>query len=112
MLVIPADSDLAKVDSEEAFLALPPARLAAMKIGVFDRSPGSRWLARHDLVDSGVPYKIMNANPDEYPGEIVERDLAEGTIDAAVVWGPIGGYFAKQVKEKELRVIPLASAPG
>lgn len=112
VLVIPADGDLAEVDSEDAFLALPKERLAAMKIGVFDRSPGSRWLARHDLVESGVPYKIMNANPDDYPGEIVERDLASGAIDAAVVWGPIGGYFAKRVKDKALRVIPLQSEPG
>ncbi len=112
VLVLRADRGLAGVNSETDFLALPPEKLARLKIGVFDRSPGSAWLDRHQLVDSGVPYRIMNADPEDYPGEIVERDLATGKIDAAVVWGPIGAWFARQVKGGELRVVPLASAEG
>jgi quinoprotein dehydrogenase-associated probable ABC transporter substrate-binding protein len=111
VLVMSNGKGLEGVRSEADFLALPKEKLAALKIGVFDRSPASAWLNRHQLVDSGVPYRLMNANPAEVPGEIIARDLASGAIDAAVVWGPIGGHFAHQAKDA-LRVVPLASAPG
>ena len=42
----------------------------------------------------------------------IEKDLAAGQIDAAIVWGPIAGYFAKRVKSPKLRVVPLKSEPG
>ena len=54
----------------------------------------------------------MNADPEQYPGEIIEKDLAAGKIDAAIVWGPIAGYFAKRVKTPALAVVPLKSEPG
>lgn len=112
VLVFPAAKGMEQVKTEADFLALPRDKLAALKIGVFDRSPASQWLARHNLVDSGVPYKTMNADPDNYPGEIVEHDLANGVIDVAVVWGPIGAYFAQRVKQLPLRVVPLESEQG
>jgi quinoprotein dehydrogenase-associated probable ABC transporter substrate-binding protein len=100
------------VRSGADFLALDPALLRKLRIGVYDRSPASEWLARHNLVAQGVPYPIMNADPDQYPGEIIERDLAAGKIDVAIVWGPIAGFFAKRVTTPSLAVIPLASEPG
>ncbi len=112
MVFAPGRSGLDGVESEADFLALPPQKLAQLKIGIFDRSPGSAWVAHHGLVDSGVPYKSMNPNPDEYPGQIVERDLAQGKIDVAVVWGPVGAYFAKRVSDPELRVVQLDSESG
>ena len=30
------------------------------------------------------------------------KDLAAGTIDAALVWGPLAGYFAKANRETVL----------
>ena len=55
---------------------------------------------------------MMSPDPEQYPGEIIEKDLAEGKIDAAIVWGPIAGYYAKRVRSVELVVIPLKSEPG
>jgi hypothetical protein len=60
--------------------------MRAIRIGVFDRSPASLWLAGHDLVDRGVPYRIMSPDPEEDPGRTIERDLLQGKIDAAIVW--------------------------
>ena len=100
------------VNSVSDFLALPRDKLRQLKIGVFDRSPGTQWLKNHDLVDSGVPYRMMNARPDYYPGEIVEQDLVQGKVDVAVLWGPIAGFAATRVKEHEVAVIPMASEPG
>jgi mxaJ protein len=111
-LVFARGRGLDAVATGEDFLKLPRATLLRLRIGVFDRSPASDWLAKHGLVDQGVPYAMMNADPAQYPGQIVERDLAAGTIDAAIVWGPIAGFFAQRVKAPALSVVPLKSEPG
>ena len=100
------------LDDARALLELPAERRAQLRIGMFDRSPASDWLTRHGLVDQAVPYPLLNANPQFYPGEIIERDLAAGAIDAAIVWGPIAGFFAKRLHDAGLKVLPLASEPG
>lgn len=100
------------VKTIEDFLKLDRATLEKLRIGIYDRSPASLWLSKHKLVEQGVPYQIMNADPAQYPGEIIEKDLADGKLDAAIVWGPIAGYFAKQVKEPKLTVVPMKSEPG
>ncbi len=101
-----------RVHSAGDFLALATAHSPRLRIGVYDRSPASEWLVKHGLEESGVPYKIMNADPNQYPGEIIEKDLAGGKLDAAIVWGPIAGYFAKRVQAPKLMVVPLPSEPG
>ena len=111
-LVFPKGKGMDQVKSVDDFLKLDPARLARLRIGIYDRSPASEWLSRHRLVDQGVPYQIMNADPKQYPGEIIEKDLAAGKLDAAIVWGPIAGYFAQRVKTPTLLVVPMKSEPG
>jgi quinoprotein dehydrogenase-associated probable ABC transporter substrate-binding protein len=111
-LVFPKGKGLDKVTSGEDFLKLDPAQLAKLRIGIYDRSPASAWLVKHKLVEQGVPYQVMNADPAQYPGEIIEKDLAAGKIDVAIVWGPIAGYYAQRVKTPALAVVPLKSEPG
>ena len=111
-LVFPKGKGLDDLKSSDDLLALPREKLATLRIGLYDKSPASQWLARHDLVDRGVPYRIMNADPAQYPGQIIERDLEQGQIDAAIVWGPIAGYFARRVHSPELAVVPMKSEPG
>lgn len=103
---------LREVDSVERFLALPAGQRDRLRIGVYDRSPGSAWLSKHGLVAQGVPYRMLNADPEHNPGQIIEKDVASGAIDAAIVWGPIAGFFVKRQPDAGLRVIPLASEPG
>jgi mxaJ protein len=111
-LVYAKGRGLDQVASTEDFLKLEPARLAKLRIGIYDRSPASDWLRKHQLVEQGVPYQIMNADPAQYPGEIIEKDLAAGKIDVAIVWGPIAGFFAQRVKTPTLAVVPMKSEPG
>lgn len=111
-LVFPAGKGMDGVKSAADFLALPREQLRRLRIGIYDRSPASEWLGRHGLVEQGVPYPIMNPDPEQYPGEIIEKDLAAGKIDVAIVWGPIAGYFAKRVKTPALAVVPMKSEPG
>ena len=111
-LVFPKGKGLDNVKTKQDFLQLDAKQLKKLKIGLYDRSPASQWLARRGLLEQAVPYRMMNADPDQYPGEIIEKDLAAGTIDMAVVWGPLGGYFAKKVTRPELSIVPLTSEPG
>ena len=67
--------------------------------------------ARLGSAGEAVP-RCCRRTPTSIPGEIIEKDLAQGKIDAAIVWGPIAGYYAKRVRNVELAVIPLKSEPG
>ncbi len=111
-LVFASGKGMDHLKSSEDFLRLDKAKLNSLRIGIYDRSPASEWLSRHDLVEHGVPYQMLNADPQQYPGEIIEKDLAAGKIDVAIVWGPIAGYFAKRVKSPALTVVPMRSEPG
>ncbi len=110
-LVFPKGKGLDNVKTKQDFLQLDPKQLKQLKIGIYDRSPASQWLARRGLLEQAVPYRMMNPDPDQYPGEIIEKDLAAGKIDVAVVWGPLGGYFAKKMQQPELSLVPLTSEP-
>ena len=111
-MVFAKGKGLDQVKSTDDFLKLDRATLAKLRIGIYDRSPASEWLSKHQLVDQGVPYPIMNADPQQYPGEIIEKDLANGKLDVAIVWGPIAGYFAQRSKAPALAVVPMKSEPG
>jgi mxaJ protein len=111
-LVFPGGKGLDHVKSGDDFLQQEKTKLEKLRIGLYDRSPASAWLNKHGLVESGVPYKIMNADPRQYPGEIIEQDLVSGKIDVAIVWGPIAGYFAKRSKSPPLNMVVLKSEPG
>jgi quinoprotein dehydrogenase-associated probable ABC transporter substrate-binding protein len=100
--------ELAAVKSPEDVMTLPDEVRSKLRFGVFTHTPPLDWLFDHKLFDQAVPYPALSGDPDEIPGQIVAKDLAEGKIDVAMVWGPIGGYFAKQAKQP-MRVVPFAS---
>jgi len=94
---------------DDLFRRFPDAR-ARPVIGIYDRSPASEWLVHHGWEEQAHVYRMLSADPQDYPGEIVANDLVRGTIDGAVVWGPIGGYFAHRAGG--LAVVALKSEPG
>lgn len=100
------------VTSGADFVNLDPDVRNGLRIGAFTPTPGARWLARHGMTKQMVPFVAMSGDPEAYPGEIVEKELANGNLDAAIIWGPIAGFFAKQAGDPELAVIPLESEPG
>lgn len=103
---------LDEVKSPGDLLRLEEERKKELKIGAFDATPGPAWLSRHGLLSQMVGYPAMSGDPGSYPGQILERGLVEGELDAAIIWGPIAGYFAKQANEVEMVVIPMQSEPG
>ncbi len=111
-LIYPQGGKLDGVRSPQDLYALDPKVVPSLRIGVYDRSPATEWLNKHQLAEQGVPYRMMNADPEYYPGQIIEKDLASGAIDAAVVWGPIAGFFAKRSTQPKMIVVPLPSESG
>jgi len=111
-LVYVKGKGLDDVKSGADLVALPAERRAKLTIGIHDKSPAAQWLFKHGLEAQAKPYPMLSPDPDQYPGQIIDRELAQGKIDAAIVWGPIAGYYAKRVRNVELEVIPLRSEPG
>lgn len=72
-------------------------------IGVIDKSPATIPLNEHNLIGNSRPYRQQRDL--NLPPSFVVDDLVKGDIDIAILWGPIGGYFAKQAK------IPLVVVP-
>jgi quinoprotein dehydrogenase-associated probable ABC transporter substrate-binding protein len=112
VLVYAKGKGLDQVKTGADLLALPADVRNKLTVGIFDRSPASIWLAKHGMEFQAKPYQMLSPNPEQYPGEIIEKDLAQGKIDAAIVWGPIAGYYAKRVRNLDLALIPLKSEPG
>jgi quinoprotein dehydrogenase-associated probable ABC transporter substrate-binding protein len=112
MLVFPRGKGLDTVKAGDDLFALPPEVRGKLIVGIFDRSPASIWLAKHGMESQAKPYPMMSPDPEQYPGEIIEKDLAQGKISAAIVWGPIAGYYAKRVRDVDLVLVPLKSENG
>ena len=109
LLVFLPDGPLAGLKTAEDLLALPKERLAKLHIAVYDRdASGSQWLVHHGLEDQAVPARLMEARPDFHAGEIVERVFSH-EVDAAIVWGPVAGYYARHTAGKSLVLLPLAA---
>lgn len=73
-------------------------------IGVVGQTPPSRPIADKGLMENARPYRIMRDL--NLPPSFMIDDLVKGDIDIAVVWGPIGGYYAKKAS------IPLEVVPA
>lgn len=73
-------------------------------IGVVGQSPATRPLADHGLMSNARPYRMQRDL--NLPPSYMIDDLVKGDIDVAILWGPIGGYYAKQSKEP-LVVVPI-----
>jgi len=103
-----------KLDLRDAqsLIDLPRPVRDALRIGVFTPSPAAEWLARHGFNEQMVPYSALDGDPDVYPGKIIENELLAGKLDAAILWGPIAGYFAARAAPVNVAVVPLRSELG
>jgi mxaJ protein len=92
--------------------ALKPEQRGKLRLGAFTASPVTEWLVQNKLMNQVDWYQSQTGDAEQYPGQIIERDLASGKIDVAFVWGPIAGYFARNTHSAPIVAVPLASRPG
>ena len=72
-------------------------------------TPPAHALARRGIVENVRGYMIYGDYNEPNPPAGILRALAERAIDVAVVWGPLGGYFASR-EAVPLRVTPVRPA--
>jgi quinoprotein dehydrogenase-associated probable ABC transporter substrate-binding protein len=103
---------LDQVRSLDDLVALDAGQRRKLRIGAFAGSPVTDWLLQNGLMEQVNWYQSQTGDAEQYPGEIIEKDLASGKIDVAFAWGPIAGYFARNARAAPIVAIPLASKPG
>lgn len=111
-LVYVKGRNLDAVATPQDLINLDPELRDQLRIGIFEQTPAALWLARNGMTLQMVAYPTMAGDPDEYPGILIEEELVQNKLDAVILWGPIGGYFAKRITAVDIAVIPLQSEAG
>lgn len=99
-LVAKPGSDLAEVTT------LDDARLKNKHIGIVAGTPPATNMAINGLMMTAKPYPLVIDTRVESSALAMIKDLVSGDIDAAILWGPMAGYYAKNA-EPPLHVTPL-----
>lgn len=99
-LIVPGDGPLAGVES------LADPALKGRRIGIIAGTPPSAHLARNGLIGKAKPYNLVVDRRYENPAADMLADLAGGEIEAAILWGPLGGPIV-QSDYPQFKVIPL-----
>ncbi len=100
ILIVPTDSDLAEVTQ------LDDPALKGRRIGVIAGTPPAAHMARNNLIAKAKAYNLVVDRRHENPIEDMLQDLSKGDIDAAILWGPLGGPLVKS-GYSEFKVTPL-----
>lgn len=100
VLLVKAKTDLDGVER------LTDARLKNKRLGVIAATPPADHLLEDGLLANAKTYALLVDRRYESPAEEMITDLAAGRIDGALLWGPIGGSFARASSEP-LTVVPL-----
>lgn len=86
--------------------ALDDARLKGKHIGIVAGTPPATDMAVNGLMSNAKPYPLMiDTRFDSSAGAMID-DLNKGAIDAAILWGPMAGFYAKK-STPPLHVTPL-----
>ena len=102
VLIYRTDSDLAGVKS------LDDKRLKDKRIGVVAGTPPATVMALNGLIGKAKPFHLVVDRRYSSPGEEMVAQIVSGDIAAGVLWGPIGGYYAKK-NGAPLSVVPLVN---
>ncbi len=101
VLIYKKDGGLAGVETIE------DPRLAGLKIGIVEGTPPSRNMVAAKLMRNAKVYPLMiDTRFSQSMSEVMIKDLADGKIDMAILWGPTAGYYAK-ASGAALTVVPL-----
>jgi quinoprotein dehydrogenase-associated probable ABC transporter substrate-binding protein len=98
-------------DKGLSFEDLSDPRLQSLHIGVVAGTPPADLLVRYGLMPNARPYPLTVDTRFESPTHQIMTDVGDGTIDAAMLWGPIAGYYLRRDK-LPLTLERLKSQPG
>jgi mxaJ protein len=95
---------VSRSDRHLAVRSLDDPRLKRLRIGIqltgedYDNPPAAQALARRNLVANVRGFTVYGDYSTSDPQRAVVDAVATGTVDLAVVWGPLAGYYAKREK--------------
>jgi quinoprotein dehydrogenase-associated probable ABC transporter substrate-binding protein len=92
----------------EDVTSLGDERLKGKHLGIVAGTPPATNMAVNGLMVNAKPYPLMIDTRVDSSAAAMMNDLASGEIDAAVLWGPMAGYYSKQANPP-LHVTPLVS---
>ncbi len=95
-----SDEDLKDVKT------LSDLRLKSKRIGVFARTPPMSILALHGLIENTKPFEALSGESQSKAAEELVKEVVSGRLDAGILWGPVGGYYA-EAAPMPLLVVPL-----
>lgn len=85
---------------------LDDPRLKGKHIGIVAGTPPATNMAVNGLMTSAKSYPLVIDTRVDSSAAAMMKDLAAGDIDAAILWGPMAGFYAKNA-EPPLNVTPL-----
>jgi quinoprotein dehydrogenase-associated probable ABC transporter substrate-binding protein len=85
---------------------LGDARLKGKHIGIVAGTPPATNMAANGLMADAKSYPLMIDTRFDSSAAAMIDDLAAGKIDAAILWGPMAGFYAKKANPP-LHVTPL-----
>ncbi len=90
---------------------LADPRLKGKRLGIVAGTPPATYMAVNGLMSKAKPYPLVIDTRFDSSAAAMMQDLEKGDIDAAVLWGPMAGYYAKQ-SGTPLTLIPLTKEKG
>jgi mxaJ protein len=87
--------------------------LHRLKVGVqlvgddSSNTPPAHALSNRNIIDNVVGYTLYGDYSEDSPPARIVDAVAAGSIDVAVVWGPLAGYFAKR-EPVPLVIVPVS----
>ena len=90
----------------EDIAVLADPRLKGKHIGIVAGTPPATNMAVNGLMTNAKPYPLMIDTRVDSSAQAMINDLNKGEIDAAILWGPMAGFYAKK-SNPPLHVTPL-----
>lgn len=90
----------------EAIESLEDPRLKQKRIGVFARTPPVSILALQGLMPNAEAFEVSAGEHMATAAEAMIAEIASGKLDAGILWGPVGGYYALRA-DVPLSLVPL-----
>ena len=81
-------------------------RLRGKHVGIVAGTPPATNMAANGLMADAKPYPLMIDTRIDSSAEAMINDLTSGKIDAAILWGPMAGFYARKTSPP-LHVTPL-----
>jgi mxaJ protein len=96
-----------KGDGLDDVKTIEDPKLADKKIGIVGGTPPSANMAIAGLMKKAKNYPLLvDTRFAPSMAEVMIKDMLDGVIDVAILWGPMAGYYARE-SGADLAIVPL-----